>query len=34
MGITRQDIEAELARIDLPDGGNLVSRDMVRALSI
>ena len=34
MSVTRQAIEAELARIELPDGGNIVSRDMVRALGI
>ncbi|WP_300548177.1 Mrp/NBP35 family ATP-binding protein [Roseovarius sp.] len=34
MSITRADIEARLALLELPDGGNLVSRDMVRALSI
>lgn len=34
MTITRERIEAELTRFDLPDGGNLVSRDMIRALSI
>ncbi len=30
----RRALEAELARLELPDGGNLISRDMVRALSI
>lgn len=34
MAITNKDIMAALARIDLPDGGDLVSRDMVRALGI
>ena len=28
----RTAIETELKRLELPDGGNLVSRDMVRAL--
>lgn len=31
---TRADIEAQLKQIELPDGGNLMSRDMVRALTI
>ena len=30
----RTAIETELKRLELPDGGNLVSRDMVRALSV
>ena len=34
MSVTRAMIEAEMERIDLPDGGNLVSRDMLRALMI
>ncbi|MFD0859285.1 Mrp/NBP35 family ATP-binding protein [Roseovarius aquimarinus] len=34
MTVTRSDIEAELARIQLPDGGDLMSRDWVRALSV
>jgi len=34
MSITRADIEARLALLELPDGGTLISRDMVRALSI
>ena len=34
MAVTRQDIEAQLARIELPGGGNLVARDMVRALAV
>lgn len=34
MAITRAQIKAELERIELPDGGNLISRDMVRALMI
>lgn len=31
---TRDDILAELARLSLPDGGNIVSRDMVRAVNV
>ncbi len=34
MALTEDTIRAELARLALPDGGNLVSRDMIRALSI
>jgi len=34
MAVTRADIEAQLARIGLPDGGDLISRDWVRALSV
>lgn len=34
MTVTRAEIEAELARIQLPDGGDLISRDWVRALSV
>ncbi|MDT8326497.1 MAG: Mrp/NBP35 family ATP-binding protein [Roseovarius sp.] len=34
MSITRADIEARLALLELPDGGTLVSRDMLRALTI
>lgn len=34
MADIRAAIEAELARQELPDGGNLISRDMVRALSV
>ena len=34
MAISRAEIEAELERIALPDGGTLLSRDMVRALTI
>ncbi len=34
MADIRAAIEAELARLELPDGGNLISRDMVRALSV
>ena len=34
MSDTRAAIEAELKRLELPDGGNLISRDMVRALAV
>ena len=34
MPITRAQIEAQLEQLELPDGGNLVSRDMVRAVSV
>lgn len=34
MAITDKEIMAALARINLPDGGDLVSRDMVRALGV
>ncbi|SEL08898.1 ATP-binding protein involved in chromosome partitioning [Roseovarius azorensis] len=34
MPVTRSEVEARLAQLELPDGGNLVSRDMVRALTI
>lgn len=34
MADIRAAIEAELERLELPGGGNLVSRDMVRALSV
>ncbi|MBR9762687.1 MAG: Mrp/NBP35 family ATP-binding protein [Rhodobacteraceae bacterium] len=34
MPVTRDQILQELQRLTLPDGGNLVSRDMIRALSI
>ena len=34
MAVTREMIEAALARISLPDGGDLISRDMVRALTV
>src|SRR6056297_3016642 len=34
MAETRNDILRQLERLELPDGGNLVSRDMVRALSV
>lgn len=34
MAVTREEIMDALARLDLPDGGSLVSRDMIRALGI
>ncbi|MFT5630880.1 MAG: ATP-binding protein involved in chromosome partitioning [Gammaproteobacteria bacterium] len=34
MAITKDDILGALAKLDLPDGGNLVSRDMIRALGV
>ena len=34
MTLTRDQILEELRRIGLPDGGDLVSRDMIRALGI
>ena len=34
MAEIRNDILQQLARLELPDGGNLVSRDMVRALTV
>ena len=34
MSIKESDILAELARLTLPDGGSIVSRDMVRAVSV
>ncbi len=34
MAITRDDILAKLSLLELPDGGNLVSRDFVRALTV
>jgi ATP-binding protein involved in chromosome partitioning len=34
MAVTRDQVLAALARVALPDGGDLVSRDMVRALGI
>jgi len=34
MSITKDEIQAALGRIKLPDGGDVVSRDMVRALMI
>ena len=34
MAVSKDDVMAMLARIGLPDGGNLVSRDMIRALQV
>ena len=34
MSVTRDAVVATLSRISLPDGGDLVSRDLVRALSV
>ncbi|WP_319824317.1 Mrp/NBP35 family ATP-binding protein [Thalassovita sp.] len=34
MAVTREQVEQALSRIELPDGGTLVSRDMVRALMV
>ena len=34
MSIVRSDILAALARLQLPDGGDLVSRDFIRAVTI
>ena len=34
MTVTRPQIEQALARLALPDGGNLISRDMIRALTV
>ncbi len=34
MAVTRSEIEAQLDQIQLPDGGSLMSRDWVRALSV
>ncbi|MYM55697.1 Mrp/NBP35 family ATP-binding protein [Thalassovita mangrovi] len=34
MAVTREEIESALEQIELPGGGTLVSRDMLRALSI
>ncbi|EBA14326.1 Mrp/NBP35 family protein [Roseobacter sp. SK209-2-6] len=34
MSVTKEQVQAALARLVLPDGGDLVSRDMIRALSI
>ncbi|MDK3073573.1 Mrp/NBP35 family ATP-binding protein [Sedimentitalea sp. JM2-8] len=34
MGVTREQIETCLQRLVLPDGGDLVGRDMIRALSV
>ncbi|WP_343082243.1 Mrp/NBP35 family ATP-binding protein [Ostreiculturibacter nitratireducens] len=34
MSVTKDEVVAALERISLPDGGNLVSRDMIRALAV
>lgn len=34
MAISKSEIEARIAQLELPDGGNLMSRDMIRALSV
>lgn len=34
MAVTRDDVMAELARLSLPEGGDLVSADLVRALRV
>ncbi|MGP6090088.1 Mrp/NBP35 family ATP-binding protein [Antarctobacter jejuensis] len=34
MSDVRSEIESVLARVELPDGGNLISRDMIRALRV
>lgn len=34
MSITRAEIEQALGRLELPDGGTLISRDLIRALTI
>ena len=34
MSVTKADVEAELARITLPDGRSLIAHDMVRAIMI
>ncbi|SFT81980.1 Mrp/NBP35 family ATP-binding protein [Sedimentitalea nanhaiensis] len=34
MAVTRTEIENSLSKLELPDGGTLVSRDMIRALTI
>ena len=34
MSVTKEEIRAALERLELPDGGTLVSRDMLRALTI
>ena len=34
MSVTKESITESLARIALPDGGDLVSRDMIRALTV
>jgi ATP-binding protein involved in chromosome partitioning len=34
MSVTRDQIQSVLSRLELPDGGNLISRDFVRAITI
>lgn len=34
MAVSKDDVTAALARIALPDGGNVVGRDMIRALAV
>ena len=34
MAVTRDEIMGALSRLTLPDGGDLVSRDMIRALGV
>ncbi|MEM6307060.1 MAG: P-loop NTPase, partial [Pseudomonadota bacterium] len=34
MAVSKADVEQALSRLELPDGGNLVSRDFVRAITI
>ena len=34
MSVTKQSVNEVLSRLELPDGGNLVSRDMIRAMSV
>ncbi|MCY3879431.1 MAG: Mrp/NBP35 family ATP-binding protein [Rhodobacteraceae bacterium] len=34
MTVTRESLQRELRRVALPDGGDVISRDMVRALSV
>ena len=33
MSVSAQDVRETLEKIDLPDGGNLVSQDLIRALA-
>src|SRR6056297_772609 len=34
MSDVKQAVEARLSKVDLPDGGNLISKDMIRALRV
>ena len=34
MAVTREAVLAELSRLSLPDGGNVVSRDLIRAVTV